>query len=238
MLTSFMVRTLIALILVLAFFAGLGALGWHFVKEQIYLRPEYRLQAERIVVSPPPDWIPDQFVEEVLRTSGLNRTGSLLDKALPQKLAEAFIAYPWIERVEQVVLRHPSGAEVKLVYRVPVALVEIPQRGIVPVDRNGIVLPPEYLTDADADLRDKLLLIQGIQSLPLGAVGTPWGDPQVQTAAQLAEALTDVAEHLNLAKITPAMEAMLTGTRIACRLQTVAGTAFYWGAFTPDDPRT
>jgi len=231
-----MVRTFISLIVVSAFFAGLCALGWYFVQQQIYGKPEYRLKAERIVVSPPPDWIPEQFIEEVLRTSGLNRTGSLLDKTLPQKLAEAFIASPWIERVEQVVLRYPSGAEVTLSYRVPIALVALPQRGSVPVDSKGIVLPLEYLTDADRQSRH--LLIQGIQSLPLGAVGTPWGDPLVQTAAQLAEALTDVTEYLELAKIIPATETTPNGTRIVCQLQTVAGTEFHWGAFAPDDPKT
>jgi len=232
-----MARTLIALILVSAFFTGLGALGWYFVKKQIENKPEYRLNTEKIIITPPPDWVPDQFVEEVLRTSGLNRV-TLLDKTLPQKLAEAFVAYPWVERVDQVVLRHPSGADIKLSYRVPAALVEIPQRGFLPVDRNGIVLPPEYLTEETiSDRRSKHLLIQGIRTLPLGSVGMPWGDPQVQTAAQLAEALTDIAEHLKLARIIPTTEAVPSGTRIVCQLQTAAGTSFHWGTFIPDDPK-
>jgi len=220
-----MARTLIPLVFVLAFFAGLGVLGWYFVAEVIRNKPEYRLNADRITVSPLPDWVPEQFVEEVLRTSGLNHTGFLLDKTLPQKLAEAFIAHPWVERVEQVIPRHPSGAEVRLIYRVPIALVEIPGRGNVPVDRNGIVLPSDYLSDWQGEH----LLIQGIRTLPLGSVGTPWGDPLVQTATQLAEALTEIAEPLHLARIV-----LLAGT--AWQVQTAAGTEIHWGVFVPNDP--
>jgi len=237
-----MTRTLIGLILVFAVFAGFGTLGWYFVKDKIRTKREYLLSADKVVVSPPPDWIPDHFVEDVLRSSGLNQTDSLLDKTLPQKLAEAFAAYPWIERVEQVALRYPSGANVKLSYRVPVALVEVPQRGILPVDRNGIVLPPEYLSVASSDWRSKHWIIQGIQSMPLGSFGTLWGDPQVHTAAQLAAVLTDdpdhTAESLKLARIIiAATETIPGGTRIVCRLKTAAGMEIHWGTFIPDDPK-
>ena len=232
-------RTLIGLILVLAIFAGLGALGWHFVKDRVRHKSEYRLSADRITVSPPPPaWVPSRFVEDVLQSSGLNRTGSLLDKTLPQKLTEAFAAYPWIERVGQVIPRYPSGAEVKLSYREPVALIDVPQRGIFLVDRNGVLLPPKHQPDAIPDWQSGYLMIQGIQSVPLGSAGTHWGDPMVRTAAQLAAELKDIAEELNLAKIIPAMEATPSGTRVVCRLKTVAGMEIHWGTFTSGDPKT
>ena len=231
-----MARTLLGLFLVLAIFAGLGVLGWYFVKERIRNKPEYRLTTENIIVPDAPPWVPERFVEEVLQSSGLNRTGSLLDKTLPQKLSEAFTAHPWVEKVEQVVLRYPSGAEVRLSYRVPIAIVELPQRGIFLVDRNGVVLPPDYLSDTTTE--KWYLVIQGIQSMPLGSIGTPWGDPMVHTAAQLAAALSDTAEQLNLARIIPATEATPVGARIVCRLRTTTGTEIHWGTFSPDDPKT
>ena len=229
-------RTLIGLILVLTIFAGLGTLGWYFVKDRIRHKPEYRLSADKITVSQPPDWVPDRFIEDVLQSSGLNRTGSLLDKTLPKKLMEAFAAHPWVERVEYVIPRYPSGADIRLVYRVPTALVEVPQRGIFPVDRNGVLLPPETLSDTTSDRQ--YLIIQGIQSMPLGSVGTPWGDPMVQTAAQLATVLMGIFEPLSLAKIIPVTETTPSGMRIVCRLQTVAGTEIHWGTFSPNDPKT
>ena len=229
-----MARTLIGLILVLVVFAGLGALGWYFVNDKIRSQPEYLLSADNVSVSPPPDWVPEQFVENILNSSGLNQTGSLLDKTSPQKLAAAFAAYPWVDKVEQVVLRYPSGADVKLSYRVPTALVELPQRGVVPVDRNGILLPMEYLT---ADRRNEHVIIQGIQTTLPGSAGTPWGDPLVQASAQLAETLMDIAKPLKLARIIPTMETMPAGARVVCRLKTAAGTEFHWGAFVSDDPK-
>jgi len=229
-------RTLIGLILVGAIFAGFGALGWYFVKDRIRNKPEYRLSADKIVVSPPPDWVPERFIEDVLQSAGLNQTGSLLDKTLPQKLTEAFAAHPWVERVEQVVPRYPSGADVKLSYRVPAALVEVPQRGIFVVDRNGVLLPPEYLSGIDR--QSGHLIIRGVQSMPLGSVRTHWGDPMVQMAAQLAAELKDSAELLNLAQIIPIMETTPIGKRIVCRLKTTAGMEIHWGSFVPDDPKT
>ena len=237
-----MTRTLIGLILVLAISASVGTLGWYFAKDKIRSKQEYRLSADRVKVDPPPpDWISNQFVVDVLRSSGLNQTDFLLDKTFSQKLGEAFAAYPWIERVEQVVLRYPSGADVKLVYRVPVALVEIPQRRSMPVDRNGIALPPEYLSEANSDWKRKHWIVPGIQSMPLGSFGTLWGDPLVHTAAQLAAALTDdpdnTAESLKLTRIIIATtETIPGGTRIVCRLKTAAGMEIHWGTFVPDDP--
>jgi len=228
-------RTLIGLILVLALFASLAILGWHFAKDRIRPKQEYRLSADRIIVPTPPEWVPDQFVGEVLQNSELTRTGYLLDNTLPKKLAEAFAAYPWVERVDHVVLRYPSGADVQLSYRVPVALVDIPQRGMSPVDRNGVLLPPEYLSDTFSDRWSKHLVIQGVQSIPLGSAGTPWGDPMVHAAAQLAAALTDVAEPLKLTQIIPKTETVPVGTRIVCQLRTAGGTEIHWGTVVSDD---
>jgi len=233
-----MYRILIGLILVLVVVTGLLGIGWHWTKDRIRSKQEYLLSANHIVVSPPlPDWVPDRFIEDVLQSSGLNQTGSLLNKTFSQKLAEAFAAYPWVETVEQVVPRYPSGAEVKLSYRVPVALVEVPRHGIFPVDRNAVLLPTEYLSNTISDRRNEHLIIQGIQSTPLGSVGTPWGDPLVQAAAQLAATLTDIAEPLKLARIIPVMETTPNGTRIVCRLKTATGTEIRWGTSIPDDPK-
>ena len=235
-----MPRTLIShilgIILIFVVFACLGFLGWHFVKGRVLQKQEYLLLADKIVVSPPPDWVPDRFIEDVLRGSGLNKV-ALLDKTLPQKLMEAFATHPWVEKVEKVDLRYPSGADIKLVYRVPVALVEMTQRGVVPVDRSGVVLP-QYLSDTSPDQQEKHLIIQGVQSMPLGSAGTLWGDPMIQTAAQLAAALMEddnIVEPLKLKWIIPAMETAPVGERVVFRLKTSAGTEFHWGSFVPGE---
>ncbi|MDR1964960.1 MAG: hypothetical protein LBQ50_14410 [Planctomycetaceae bacterium] len=221
--------------LVVLFLTGFGLTGWFFVKDQIVRRPEYQLSADRILITVPPPWVPEHFVAEILQSSGLDAT--LFDASLPQKLSQAFSASPWVEEVRQVQTRYPSGAEVQLVYRVPAALVEIASQGLYPVDRNGILLPTDYFIRVAPEQKENYPRIVGIRSMPLGVVGTLWGDPLVHAAAQLAGLLGDVSRQLGLVKIIPSHEATPTGHRILCRLQTNSETEILWGRFEPDDPK-
>jgi hypothetical protein len=229
--------TIIGIILILAVFAGIGWGGWYLAKTPITANPVYRLSADKITVTPPPPWVSDHFVNDVLQSSGLLTNASMFDKTLPQKLAQAFAAYPWIEQVEKAELRYPSGADVRLSYRSPVALVEIPSQGHYPVDGNGILLPTDYFISVAPEKQGDYPLIQGIRSVPLGAVGTPWGDPIVHDAAQLAKTLSDISVPLKLTRIIPVQESAPTGSRIICRLKTAGGTEIVWGRYSADDPK-
>ncbi|MDR0336137.1 MAG: hypothetical protein LBI18_03505 [Planctomycetaceae bacterium] len=225
------------IIFIALFFIGFGVAGWFFVRSQIIHRSEYRLSADRILVTVPPVWVPEDFVADILQSSGLDTNSTLFDVSLPQKLSQAFLASPWVEEVRRVQTCYPSGAEVQLVYRVPVALVEMVSQGLYPVDRNGILLPTDYFISVAPETRASYLRITGIRSLPLGVTGTLWGDPMVHTAAQLAGLLEDVAEKLGLVKIIPSHEATPTGQRIVCRLQTNSETEILWGRFELNDPK-
>ncbi|MDR1270877.1 MAG: hypothetical protein LBK82_15285 [Planctomycetaceae bacterium] len=224
-------------ILVALLFTGFCLTGWFFARNQIIRRPEYRLSADRILITVPPPWVPENFVPEVLQSSGLDTSTTLFDNTLPQKLSQAFLASPWVEEVRQVQIRYPAGAEVQLVYRVPVALVEMVSQGLYPVDRNGILLPTDYFISVAPEKKENYLRITGIRSMPLGVTGTLWGDPLVHTAAQLAGLLEDVTQKLGLVKIIPSHEATPTGHRITCRLQTNSKTEVLWGRFEPNDPK-
>ncbi|MDR2440280.1 MAG: hypothetical protein LBE12_13050 [Planctomycetaceae bacterium] len=224
------------IILITLFFAGFGLTGWFFVKNQIVFRSEYRLSADRILVTAPPPWVPENFIAEVLQSSGLDTNTTLFDTILPQKLSQAFLASPWVEEVRRVHIRYPAGAEIQLVYRVPVALVEMVSQGLYPVDRNGILLPTDYFINVAPEKKENYLRITGIRSRPLGVTGTLWGDPLVHAAAQLAGLLQDVTKKLGLVKIIPSHEATPTGHRIVCRLQTNSEIEILWGRFELNDP--
>ncbi|MDR3196504.1 MAG: hypothetical protein LBU34_01440 [Planctomycetaceae bacterium] len=225
------------IILITLLFTGLGLAGWFFVKNRIVYRSEYRLSADRVLVTVPPPWVPENFIAEVLQGSGLDTGATLFDTLLPQKLSQAFLASPWVEEVRQVHIRYPAGAEVQLVYRVPVALVEMVSQGFYPVDRNGILLPTDYFINVAPEKKENYPRITGIRSQPLGVTGTLWGDPLVHTAAQLAGLLEDVTQKLGLVKIIPSHEATPTGRRIVCRLQTNSETEILWGRFESNDPK-
>ncbi len=219
-------RALTALLVATAIFGIVGVVGWYTIRDDVALRPEYRLKAENVTVPERPDWVPEDFVVRVLRSSGLITDGSLLDDSLAQKLAQGFAADPWVEEVRRVEIRFPSGADVDLVYRRAIALVEVPSQGLFPVDRHGVLLPTEYFLELPAPKRDAMPRIQGPRTVPLGNVGTPWGDPLVQDAAKLADLLADEFEELKLARILVAIE---PGGVTICRLRTHSGTEIIWG---------
>ena len=222
-------------ILLFAVFGSLGVLGWYSVRHSLSERTEYRLAAEFVRVSEAPPWVPSDFVESVLRRSGL-MSAPLLEDGLPEKLARAFAADSWVESVVRVELRFPSGAEVALEYRRPVAVVEVAQ-GLLPIDPNGILLRTDYFIYTAPEKKDDYLRVSGIRSTPLGGVGTAWGDPLVHASAPLAAFLEDVTKNLELTTILPSVEKTPTGTRTVFRLKTAAGTEFRWGGFDSDDPK-
>lgn len=227
----------VAVLLVPIVFAALGYAGWHFARDSLSRQPEYRLSAERVEVSPPPDWVPDDFVRRVLQSAGLESTASILDPNLPSKLAQAFAADPWVEGVLRVEVRFPSGADVRLTYRRPVALVEVASQGLFPVDRNGVLLPTDYFIDAAPEKKNDYPRIEGIRSTPFGTVGTPWGDPLVHDAAGLAGLVDDLVDVLDIAAVVPSSVPSPGGGRIVCRLRTHEGTEVVWGRFAQDDPK-
>ncbi len=188
--------TLVSLVAASLIFGMAGTVGWYTIRERVAQQPEYQLQSQHIVVPAPPPWIPNDFVEHVLYRSGLgsanfSENNSLLDKSLPHKIAQAFAADPWVEEVRRVELHFPSGATVDLIYRKPIAFVELANGGsLLPIDRNGVLLPQDFLL-LPREKWPALLRIQGSFSTPLHNAGMPWDDPQIHEAAKLADALIE-----------------------------------------------
>ena len=231
-------RTLFLTLLVLAVFGLLFAVGWYAVRYQLPQLPEYQFSAERIKLEPePPVHIPDDFIEHILKMSGLDGPGVTLDSNTPNKLHQAFAAYPWVEEVKKVEMRYPQGAKINLVYRVPVAMVEIPSQKLYPVDKFGVLLPTEYFLDGDSEKVNELLRIKGVKTMPFGTVGTLWGDHSVHIAANVADAVRDVSRSLRLAAVVPSTEMTSTGDRILCKILTSNGTEIIWGRYDPQSPQ-
>lgn len=165
-------------------------LSWPVVERQLPQldnRSEYRVGVDQIVVTPPPRWVPEDIVGKVFARAGFDESLSLLDPELSEKVALAFYTYPWIERLKQVRKSFPARVYVEVVYRKPVAMVEVAGGGYLPVDRHGHLLPEKDFSPADID---RYPLIKGISTAPVGYHGEPWGDPAVTGAAQLAAVLT------------------------------------------------
>jgi hypothetical protein len=182
-------------------FVGGAVYAWHRWGSQITQSEEYFVLPENIEVTPPPKWVKTDVKAEVVRDGGLTRL-PLLDRQLTIKVAQAFEAHPWVERVSRVrKLSHPARLTVELNYRQPVAMVEVMLQGrpgLLPVDKSGVLLPPHDFTE---DQIQDYLRISAPETTPAGKVGNPWGDPRVQGGARIAALLQNSWKTLGLHRI-------------------------------------
>jgi hypothetical protein len=140
----------------------------------------YRLPLRDVRFPPPPTQAPEALLDEVQYLAGLPDELSLLEAALPSRLAAAFALHPWVEKVERVTVGPGRQVAVLLAYRRPVLAVRH-GGALRAVDGHGVLLPP------DADTHG-LPEYPGAAPPPRGRAGTPWGDDGVERAARAAGA--------------------------------------------------
>ena len=150
-------------------------------------RREYQISVDDIRLAQRASHVPADLVEQVFEQSGLPRRFSLLDEQIVCQVAEAFHAHPWVASVRRIEKRLPASIVVRLEYRKPVAMVQVPG-GLYPIDREGRVLPPDDFTFSATR---KFPIVAAVCSVPRGPVGTKWGDPAVVGAARLAAVLLE-----------------------------------------------
>lgn len=189
----------------------------------------YTVAVRDIDVTPPPAWVHSDVKSDVVRLGSLERL-SLLERDTTRHVAQAFALHPWVGRVHRVSKRYPAAMKVELSYRRPVAVVEVEhagQPGLLPIDRDGILLPPE---DFSVGQVKELPRISLGKTFPAGSVGTPWGEERVVAAALIAEAICDAWSRAPLFKIA-ALPALAGGSAEATSFEIVArdGRRFIWG---------
>ena len=192
------VQWLWTFLLILAVVLTAGAYtGWKRVWPLVRARPEYQASLAEVWIPKPPPWIRRDVVKEVQQLTGLPETFSLLEGDPATRLAEAFAQHPWVEQVDQVRIVRPHRVEIRLRYRRPVAMVEVPG-GLLPVDALGTLLPSEDFDPTDAAAYP---LLRGVPTGPVNPVGKPWEDPLVQGGAKIAAVLGPHWTSLNLEAI-------------------------------------
>jgi len=238
-----MFRQVFITILVFFLFLGIGWGVWSIGKRGLLQLPEYRLEAGRFHLSEPPPWIPETLVYDVLTTAKFGLEESVLDKRLPERLAVAFTANPWIHKVRKIQIKYPAEVYVELEYRNPVCLVSLPDgNGFYPVDAYGILLPTDYFTQGTskeiAEKMNAFPLVVGTPSNPSGSLGDPWGNSAVEKAAKITAMLGVDAKPWGVVSIriltTPKEEPFMTSWNTQPpEFQLVAenGRVFHWGTF-------
>lgn len=188
------------------------------------LRPEYQVKSDLIKITPPPDYIPADFLKKVLKESGLPGTLPLLDPQLVPKVVEAFQRNAWVEKVVHVRKSYPSELVVELRYRAPVAMVRDPE-GRYPVDGSGIVLPPEDFTPEMAARYPDILNVPIEEKIQPGQV---WNNAVVCEAARLLDQLRPQIEQYHIVGVV-VPQADSTDTVGPFILKTRGKTEIVWG---------
>jgi len=139
---------------------------WERHQGKIVNLEEFRLTEEKIQLTTPPVWASDNLKQLVI--SGVsqansnndnqphadNNSASILDTNLVARTASVMKSVGYVERVKSV-HKSKTGLEIDVIYREPIALVELSQhtfpyewpktfRGkdiLLPVDRLGVVMP-------------------------------------------------------------------------------------------------
>ena len=225
-------RPLLMLLVLAGLFVGGAIETWRWIGPRILGSPEYRVTAERVEITPPPEWIHSDIRAEVFRDPTLDGPLSVMDDDLAERIYRAFARHPWVAKVIRV---NKQNLKVELVYRRPVCMVEVPG-GLLPVDGEGILLPPGDFSPSEAAGYPRLT---GVERGPTGPPGSRWPDAKVLGGAEIAAVIGPAWEAMRLQRIVPlpADPAAATGGGYSGRrsaepffaLLTRGGTRILWG---------
>lgn len=219
---------------VLAVLAVVGSQAWRYASVEMRDDPRYQVTAQSIETTPPPPWIRTDIRLEALRDAGLRGDLSVLDspERLQKRIADAFTFHPWVESVGTITKQPPNRITVELTYRQPMAAVEfhnpaVPAGNLAAVDKHGIRLPGQGLTDVE--LRH-LPRVRSIASTSLP--GEVWRDGRVLGAVSLISAIGPRWDSLELLEVIPSRSTEAHGDLryYVYELVTTGGTRIVWGA--------
>ena len=177
-------------------------------------QPAYQLPFRDIQVDPPPPpWYRggrEAFLEDVRRRAKMPERFPLLGMT-PDELKRVFKCSPWAEEVRGIVYR-PLGVTVRLAYRRPVALVEIPPNEKYLIDESAVILPRDVVDEDIERFAKQHLMIKikgkGLASPLLSEPGIEWkprpgitdlapGNGRIKSAAKLAGFLREKLRSLD-----------------------------------------
>jgi len=213
-------------VLLVAMFAGFWYVVWQQVGDEVLRSQDYWLTVEDVQIASVPDWIHSDIRTDVFRDASMDGPLSILDPRLAERISKAFALHPWVAEVRRVQKFYPARVEVDLVYRRPVCMVSA-AGGPYPVDAEGVLLPRDDFSPVEISRYPQLV---GIHSVPMGPVGTRWGDPRVVGGAEVAAVLLAAWEELGLDRIVPSV-APENGPveEYLYEIWTRSGTRIVWG---------
>ncbi|MFO0984094.1 MAG: hypothetical protein U1E76_20635 [Planctomycetota bacterium] len=179
-----------------------------------------------------PDWLPRsaqaEIVAGIARLGALNLQGDLSSDELRDSLLHGS---PWFREVTRAQKRYPRKLQVRLGVRRPLALLEA-GAGLLPLDREGVVLPASAAAIPGADARP-LPHIRGTREPAVILPGTPILLAEVREGLAVAEEIQGLPplvtiEAIDVANVPRAGTAAVAG-RPEVVLETREGVPLWWG---------
>ncbi len=199
-------RTVWTCLAVLACLGLMTHLVWRQFGPRIQAARAGYIREESIEIPPLPRWIRSDVRAEAVRQGSLTQY-SIAHVDLTWRVAEAFQMHSWVARVRRAYKKPPSRVIVDLVYRKPVAMVEVADpsgtRGLFPVDAFGYFLPPQDFMPAAQPVVPitDFPRLRADHTYPAGVPGTPWGDVRIHQGAVVADYLQRHWKRLGLYEI-------------------------------------
>ena len=217
---------------------------WQHYGSTIRTASSNGLTEASIEIPPYPSWVRTDIRAEAVREGNLLGLPMSQDD-LTLRVAQAFRLHSWVVNVQRVRKQFGNRVLVDLEYRVPVAMVEVPDAnqatGLFPVDATGVFLSPnDFMPNSNPVVKiADFPRIRAHGTFPQGMPGTSWGDVRVQRGARLSASLLPVWNRMELALIIahrgPTTE---HGTeKPEFELRTRKNTVIFWGR-APDDEET
>lgn len=238
------------------FMIGGAIFLWERHQSKIVNLDEFRLTEDKIQLTTPPIWASDNLKQLVI--SGIadnntsttlgtevaaNKSASILDTQLVARTASVMKNVGYVERVKSV-HKSKAGLEIDVVYREPIALVELSQhtfpyewpekhRGkdiLLPVDRLGVVMPESL--GAGLNL-PRILVVYPVASpskFESLVTWADWPDERVKDAAAISALFEKSADAIGLARILTRRKPDQQGVaQISYELWPDSGAQVIWG---------
>jgi hypothetical protein len=183
-------KPLVVIVLAAGVVAGLVLAG-RVARDWLDRRGHFHIALADIQCPVPPGLTRGEFLAEVQYLGGLPDRISTVDAAMVLRLATAFTQHPWVEQFESAHLRAANQSPyVKLRLRTPA----LAAHGRA-IDGHGVLLPlSTSLTD--------LIEFRGAVTDSKSPAGAKWGDPAIESAAQIAAWLVPLQDRLRLTGVS------------------------------------
>lgn len=157
---------------------------WNQYHAQLELSVNRAITRDVLHLSPPPEWIKTDISRVAIQDSRLSEI-RLGEPHAVERVAASIAVQPWVKSVERV-RKTTTGIHVEVLYRQPVAIVEIGKDQLVPVDDEGVVLDGRDFASGNLQEYWRVYLPRPITNGL--ATGRVWDDIRVTDSVLIANA--------------------------------------------------